>query len=245
MAFDWSTIFDNYGIKRVSSTDKSRRAYVPNEDQKAALAAAGKNPSLRAIFPIEVLFDAAVKSVSSRYYNSERKEPGRTAEPRIGQGLVNWAQVGDEIVIGNKGTRVITCRVSASPSLASEAGRQLAQNGNKNKILNRAKQASGQPAQAQGKVRVYLRNPYVVAAALLRADGFCEVPGCTRRLFKRDDGSVFLEVHHIVPLAEGGEDTLVNAAAICPACHREAHHGRKRTKLRGALATEIAAKPLP
>lgn len=245
MAFDWSTIFDNFGIKKVGSTDKSKSAYVPNEDQKVALAAAGKDPSLRATFAIEVLFDTSNKSLISSYYNSKRKKLGRTPEARIGRGLVHWAQVGDEIVIGNKGARVIACKVSASPSIASEAGRQLAKNGNKKKILARAKKATGKPAQAQSKVTVFVRNPYVVAAALIRADGSCEVPACTRRLFKRDDGSVFLEVHHIVPLAEGGEDSLANAAAICPACHREAHHGRKRAKLRTALAAEIAAKPLP
>ena len=34
-----------------------------------------------------------------------------------------------------------------------------------------------------------------------------------------------LEVHHTKPLAEGGEDTVNNAEALCPNCHKEAHYG--------------------
>jgi 5-methylcytosine-specific restriction protein A len=34
-----------------------------------------------------------------------------------------------------------------------------------------------------------------------------------------------LEVHHKKQLSEGGEDTVENAIALCPNCHREAHYG--------------------
>jgi len=30
-------------------------------------------------------------------------------------------------------------------------------------------------------------------------------------------------VHHIIPLADGGPDTLENVAALCPNCHRKMH----------------------
>ena len=39
-------------------------------------------------------------------------------------------------------------------------------------------------------------------------------------------GTPYLEVHHRVPLAENGEDTVKNAVAICPNCHRKAHDGQ-------------------
>ncbi|WP_256325004.1 HNH endonuclease signature motif containing protein [Nitrosomonas sp. Nm132] len=42
---------------------------------------------------------------------------------------------------------------------------------------------------------------------------------------RKHDGSPYLEVHHKIPLAFGGEDTVVNAIALCPNCHREAHYG--------------------
>src|SRR4051794_1649538 len=32
-------------------------------------------------------------------------------------------------------------------------------------------------------------------------------------------GEIGIEVHHIVPQGKGGEDTLHNAAPLCPNCH--------------------------
>lgn len=89
-----------------------------------------------------------------------------------------------------------------------------------------------------------MRDVYVVAAAILRYGGKCEMPGCTRNLFLKDDDSPYLEVHHVTPLAEDGDDTLVNAAALCPHCHRALHFGKDRMAKRGVLAKHIAVKPV-
>lgn len=37
------------------------------------------------------------------------------------------------------------------------------------------------------------------------------------------DGRPYLERHHIVPISEGGENTLDNIAFLCPNCHRRIH----------------------
>ena len=37
------------------------------------------------------------------------------------------------------------------------------------------------------------------------------------------DGTHYLEVHHIDQLAKGGADTVENAVALCPNCHRKMH----------------------
>ncbi|SFB88291.1 HNH endonuclease [Marinospirillum celere] len=42
---------------------------------------------------------------------------------------------------------------------------------------------------------------------------------------RKSDGTPYLEVHHKTPLALGGEDTVENAIALCPNCHRKAHYG--------------------
>ncbi|MFU8787539.1 MAG: HNH endonuclease [Methylobacter sp.] len=34
-----------------------------------------------------------------------------------------------------------------------------------------------------------------------------------------------MEVHHIVPLSQGGEDTIEYVVALCPNCHRKRHYG--------------------
>ena len=52
----------------------------------------------------------------------------------------------------------------------------------------------------------------------------------------------FAEVHHIHPLAEGGEDTPQNVACICPSHHREAHHGKRAQIIRRALEMVRAAE---
>lgn len=243
-AFDWSTMFDNFGVKRVSATDKGKKAYVLNEAQRDALSAAGRDAKDRATFSIEILFDPNVTTLASSYYASLRKGAGRQPEARIGKGLINWASEGDRIVVGNKGNRVLAAKFDSAPRDASELGRQLARKGDKAKIIKRAKKAGGKPARKDRIVSDFVRDPYVVAAALLRADGACEMPACSSKLFNRDDGSNFLEVHHVCPLGEGGDDSIDNAAALCPSCHRELHYGRKRAAKRVALANAIAAKPI-
>ena len=91
------------------------------------------------------------------------------------------------------------------------------------------------PPTKRSTVRSYQRDPRVIAIAKLRAGFKCEVPQCKHPTFLGKDGFVFSEVHHIEPLAEGGEDTIENAACICPAHHREVHHGKEATKIREGL----------
>lgn len=70
----------------------------------------------------------------------------------------------------------------------------------------------------------FRRNPDVVAEVLLRAEGKCE--GCLQPapFTRASDGTPYLEVHHRITLAAGGEDTVANAIALCPNCHRAAHY---------------------
>ncbi len=84
--------------------------------------------------------------------------------------------------------------------------------------------ASKTPEVTEVTSRVFKRNPVVVAEVLLRANGKCQ--RCKRDApFKREDGSPYLEVHHIEWLSRGGEDSVENAIALCPNCHRQAHYG--------------------
>ncbi|MCG5076489.1 HNH endonuclease [Paraburkholderia tagetis] len=90
----------------------------------------------------------------------------------------------------------------------------------------RLQQAPSMPEQHVVLTRIFLRNPDVIAEVLSRANGVCE--GCVEPApFLRSDGRPYLEVHHRQPLAEGGVDTVENAIALCPNCHRERHYGAK------------------
>jgi 5-methylcytosine-specific restriction protein A len=70
----------------------------------------------------------------------------------------------------------------------------------------------------------FRRNADVIVTVLVRANGVCEKCKAKAPFRRRSDGSPYLEVHHEVPLSQGGEDTVENAAALCPNCHREVHH---------------------
>ena len=86
------------------------------------------------------------------------------------------------------------------------------------------KAAELKPVKQKVQTTVFKRNPYVVAAVIEKANGVCA--HCRRPApFCRPDGSPFLEVHHEIPLAKGGLDSVENAVALCPNCHRKAHFG--------------------
>ena len=65
----------------------------------------------------------------------------------------------------------------------------------------------------------------VIAEVLQRARGYCEEYEMKAPFRRASDGTPYMEVHHVVTPAEGGEDTPENALALCPNCHREAHYG--------------------
>lgn len=71
-------------------------------------------------------------------------------------------------------------------------------------------------------VNGYKRDPAIAATAKQRANGVCQLCGKPAP-FTTKKNQPYLESHHIVPLSEGGEDTIKNTAALCPNCHRRIH----------------------
>ncbi len=82
----------------------------------------------------------------------------------------------------------------------------------------------------------YRRNADVVAAVLKRANGKCELCKLEAPFLKALDNSPYLEVHHWILLSEGGEDTVDNAGALCPNCHKEAHFGQNQEYIKSNKA---------
>jgi plasmid maintenance system antidote protein VapI len=57
-------------------------------------------------------------------------------------------------------------------------------------------------------------------AVISRAHGNCQLCDCPAP-FNDAAGYPFLEVHHVVPLHGGGDDSMSNLVALCPNCHRK------------------------
>lgn len=246
MSTDWKAAFDNFGVKTVTDTDKNKGAFVPSADQKAALSAAGVEPGdggQNAVrIDIEVLSDPDWDNLDTSYYNSMRVGANRTPEPRMGRDFIHWAEIGEDIAIGNIGDQVYAWKVSAKELPLNEVAAKIAATADEDDLLKKAREAQGKPPKQTKTVTDFKRNLAVVAGALARSNGACELPACATPLFQKDDGRNFLEVHHVVPLAEGGDDTLVNAAALCPMCHRELHYGSGRMAKRAVLQAAIKSK---
>lgn len=97
---------------------------------------------------------------------------------------------------------------------------------NQNSRLARLETAPKFPTKTAVVSYAYNRNSDVVAEVLMRANGKCELCRQDAPFLKASDGSYYLEVHHWTPLAENGEDTVENAAALCPNCHKHSHFGQ-------------------
>lgn len=68
----------------------------------------------------------------------------------------------------------------------------------------------------------YNRDPLLRTISLKKAQGYCQL--CDSKApFKNRDGEDYLESHHIIPLSQGGEDSIENVIALCPNCHRKMH----------------------
>ncbi len=70
--------------------------------------------------------------------------------------------------------------------------------------------------------KVYKRDASVSAYVKMRADGKCDMCGMEAPFFDKK-GKPYLEEHHVIRLADGGEDSIDNAVALCPNCHRKIH----------------------
>jgi 5-methylcytosine-specific restriction protein A len=89
----------------------------------------------------------------------------------------------------------------------------------------RLKDAPKVPTKVPVVTYAFVRNPDVVAEVLLRASGICERCSKEAPFRRKTDSQPYLEVHHKVQLSKGGEDTVDNALALCPNCHRYSHFG--------------------
>lgn len=84
----------------------------------------------------------------------------------------------------------------------------------------------GAPHKREYLVEVYARNQGWVKSARKIYGTNCLCAGCSNS-FVKENGAPYCEVHHIVPLCDGGEDAVWNLSILCAHHHRMAHFARK------------------
>jgi 5-methylcytosine-specific restriction protein A len=100
--------------------------------------------------------------------------------------------------------------------------------------------APAPPTMREATARLRDRSAAVREAVLIRAGGLCEL--CNEPGFVTAAGSIYLETHHVVPLADNGLDHPSNVVAICPQDHRRAHYGAERDEIAIRLSAILDSK---
>lgn len=118
---------------------------------------------------------------------------------------------------------LIDTRVLTSSNFDTEVRKSLADSSERR--MERLKIAPKKPNVIATLSFSFKRNPDVVAEVLEKAKGVCGKCHASAPFKKISNGEPYLEVHHIEQLANGGDDTVENAIALCPNCHREWHYG--------------------
>ncbi|MCF6227916.1 MAG: HNH endonuclease [Planctomycetes bacterium] len=78
---------------------------------------------------------------------------------------------------------------------------------------------------------VFARDSGLVNQAKEAFGCACMCANCSN-VFIKADGQPYIEVHHLQPLSEGGEDALRNLCVICAHHHRQVHFGRYDDRMR-------------
>ena len=124
------------------------------------------------------------------------------------------------------GTKVQVVKDDIDASLQDSVERSL-----RDSAVARAQrlaEAAEFPESIQVVSRAFRRNADVIAEVLIRANGGCEACHSSAPFLRATDSSPYLEVHHLKLLSAGGKDTVANAIALCPNCHRKFHFGEVR-----------------
>lgn len=82
------------------------------------------------------------------------------------------------------------------------------------------------------------RDAQIAARVMQLAANTCELCGSAAP-FRTAKGIGYLEVHHVRRLADLGSDTMDNAVAICPNCHRAIHYAENSTLLSERLYQSV------
>lgn len=243
-------LFGDVASKTVSRNDKDKQAYVLDADQRSTLERAGlklTRVEQAPVVQVSLIADSLPEVEMSYYLSTRSPEADRVPEARAGRAFIrDWLNAGDEVLLATDGQTLFACKnpdreltLEEFEAIRLAVLRQIAL---PHLDLLVKPLLGGPPLKRQVTRSEFQRSAEVVEIVLRRADGVCEMPGCSAAPILTLDGGVFLEVHHVQWLRNGGVDHPANAAAVCPRCHRALHHGRDRAELEKALLHALGAK---
>ena len=99
------------------------------------------------------------------------------------------------------------------------------------------------PEKREYLIETYIRKAKWSVEAKARLGDKCLGKHCDNS-FTKENGSLYIEVHHIVPLAYGGENVLANLSVLCAHHHRMAHFADSqcKTNFQKYLLAEVRAR---
>lgn len=186
------------------------------------------------------------------YYKGLSERFGRTAksfEYRMQNISYAYMQLGREWVTGLKPASNVGIKklaelnqlIEAIDPVATSDDEQFEKQVSRLLDVGKIEKPAGEknPEQKTQETKITVRDPRVKAYVLQQAQGHCESCGA-KAPFVLNDGRPYLEVHHIKHLANGGSDTVENAVALCPNCHRAFHYSENKYALADALYMAIS-----
>jgi hypothetical protein len=224
--------FIGYAIKNVSKTDVEKGAYLPNKEQRDIMSSLGLVPIHDNHIEIKELFTNNILTIS--YYPSERVGSGRSAEIRMGlRDLISYIAIGDEILFTYDNNHVYIYNITRGTNFEMEDN--IYAQIDIDLLRNRVNNINPRPNQVEHIIRTFPRNATLKTYIKRRSNYICEMPNCNYRGFLKVNGETYIEVHHVIPLSEGGEDIMNNTVALCPNCHRALHYASNREEMRQIL----------
>ena len=207
----------NISHKRIESLNKHIREFQPNEREVYLKTENGKDcVNLLSIVNLRRMTNQiSVKNLTKRIDNSPLKPRNQAGNWVYVYKLPSWMEI-QETIINDNLEENFEKDVITSRNYSDEE--------RKKRLL----EAEKNPKQIQVISHAYQRNADVIVEVLNRANGKCEKCNSDAPFFRAKDNTPYLEIHHWKPLARGGEDTIDNAGALCPNCHRELHFGKNK-----------------
>lgn len=163
-------------------------------------------------------------------FNESRHREGSSALISYGKFLINYSGMGNRVETKKSVDELIARAHKKAEELSDdELLKRIINKGLEKKLggkhkTDQGKNNKGSRVPKKQKVLgfTYIRDADVAEFAKRRANGICDL--CDKEApFHNEDKKAYLEEHHLRWLSKKGTDTLDNAVALCPNCHRKMH----------------------